>query len=261
MNLGHQAKLLGFTPLLYGNIKSLLDHYRTPQTQEKFAREHWQRPKMVTSFADGTKISYEMASLANATGFTVSVRGMQGVPCKRVEEATNLFSYEELRKQGRVDYILGAEPSFGVFILAESRNPIKQRYMNVYKMGDGPLYLFYDHCHLSPLESPRSIAAAALFHDATLAPIRPVCDVVTMAKHDLKKGDVLDGIGGFASYGSIDNMDVFIRDNLLPMGLSDGCTVLRDIPKDTAITFADVSIPKGRLCDELYAKQRLLFQL
>jgi predicted homoserine dehydrogenase-like protein len=41
-----------------------------------------------------------------------------------------------------------------------------------------------------------------LFQDAALAPIAgPVCDVITAAKRDLKAGEVLDGIGGFASYG------------------------------------------------------------
>lgn len=259
MNLSRQVALLGFKPMLLGNIKSLLDPYRTPDTQKGFAQAHFQRPKMVTSFADGTKISFEMASLANATGFRVGKRGMYGPACKRVEEALDLYSYEELKNGGLVDYIQGAEPSFGVFVLAESTNPIKRRYMDVYKMGDGPLYLFYDHCHLSPLESPRSIAAAAIFGDATLAPIIPVCDVLTLAKQDLRARDVLDGIGGFTCYGVIENVQVMQKQNLLPMGLSDRCVLLKDIQKDEPITFSDVTLPTDRLCDQLY-KEQLMYE-
>ena len=33
---------------------------------------------MVTSFADGTKISFEQATVANATGMSVARRGMRG---------------------------------------------------------------------------------------------------------------------------------------------------------------------------------------
>ncbi len=75
MNLMRQVKTLGFRPVLLGNIKSLLDYYRTPETQAEFAKNVWQRPKMITSFADGSKIAFEMATLANGTGFGVMTRG------------------------------------------------------------------------------------------------------------------------------------------------------------------------------------------
>src|SRR5436190_10509316 len=77
MNLYRYVQTLGFKPVMAGNIKSLIDCRRTPATQEKWAAEHFQRPKMVTSFADGTKISFEMATIANATGFRVTKRGME----------------------------------------------------------------------------------------------------------------------------------------------------------------------------------------
>jgi len=38
---------------------------------------------------------------------------------------------------------------------------------------------------------------------------------------------------------------------LLPMGLSEGCRLLRDIPCDAVITYDDVEVPAGRLIDEL----------
>ncbi len=260
MNLYRQAAAWGFKPVMVGNIKSLIDVRRTPQTQAKWAAEHFQRPKMVTSFADGTKIGVEMATIANATGFPVSKRGMEGPKSDRVENAYKLFDLKKLTSTGLTDYILGAEPSFGVFILATCDQPIRARYMSVYKMGDGPLYTFYVPYHLSPIEAPMSVARAVIFKDAALAPKEtPVCDVVTLAKRDVKKGEKLDGIGGFLTYGAIDNADVCLRDNLLPIGLADGCIVLRDIPVDTAISYEMVKLPEGRVSDQLRKEQNEYF--
>ncbi|RPH73065.1 NAD(P)-dependent oxidoreductase, partial [bacterium] len=256
MNLYRYVSFLGFKPVMAGNIKSLIDPRRTPETQKRWADEHFQRPKMVTSFADGTKISYEMATVANATGFTVSVRGMEGPKATHVDEAPKKFSCEELLKHGRIDYILGAEPSFGVFILGYSDQPIKKRYMNVYKMGEGPLYTFYTPYHLSPLEAPLSVARAVLFRDVCLAPTHgSVCDVVPLAKRDLKQGEILDGIGGFTCYGAIDNTPVLKQNNIIPMGLTDGCILKRDIPMDQEITYDDIVLPDNRLCDSLIREQ------
>lgn len=256
MNLYRYVRSIGFKPVMAGNIKSLQDCRRTPKTQLDFATRHWQRPKFITSFADGTKISQEMATVANATGFRVQQRGMAGPRCDHVDNAWKLFPMDKLMNGGLVDYILGAQPSFGVFILAYSDHPLRQRYMKVYKMGDGPLYTFYTPFHLSPLEAPNSVARAVLFNDGPVVPLGgPVCDVITIAKRELKAGEVLDGIGGFLSYGTIENTDVAMRQNLLPMGLSEGCVLKRDLPMDAAITFDDVELPKGRLADRLWNEQ------
>ncbi len=260
MNLYRQVQSWGFKPVMVGNIKSLIDVRRTPKTQANWAKEHSQRPKMVTSFADGTKIGAEMATIANATGFPVAKRGMIGPKTDRVENAHKLFDYKKLITTGLTDYILGAEPSFGVFVLATTDNPTRKMYMNVYKMGEGPLYTFYVPYHLSPIEAPMSVARAIIFKDAALAPLdKPVCDVVTLAKRDIKKGEKLDGIGGFLTYGTIDNADVCLRDNLLPIGLADGCIAKQDIPMDTAIAYDMVKLPKGRISDKLRKEQNEYF--
>lgn len=256
MNLYKQVESLGFRPVMAGNIKSLIDCRRTPETQRQFAEEHFQRPKMITSFADGTKISMEMATVANATGFHVGARGMYGPRCSHVDEAAGLFPMEQMLDGGLIDYILGAEPSFGVFILGYSEHPLKQRYMDVYKMGRGPLYTFYVPTHLSCLEAPQSVARAYFFKDAAISPMgKPVCDVVTIAKRDLREGEVLDGIGGFTCYGAIENAGTSMQQGLLPMGLSEGCVVKRDLRTDSAITYADVALPRHRIADELRKQQ------
>lgn len=256
MNLLRFVETIGYQPVLAGNIKGLEDPYRTPETQKEFARKNKQTSKMVTSFADGTKISMEMAVVANATGFMVGKRGMYGPECNHVKEALQLFPKHEMRNGGLVDYILGAEPSPGVFVIGYNDDPTQQEYMTYFKMGEGPFYVFYVPYHLPHLEVPLTAARVALFDDAAITPLDgPVCEVITIAKKNLEKGEELDGIGGFTCYGTIDNSDTVRKENLLPMGLSENCTLKNAISKDQPITFDDVKIPEGRLVDELWQEQ------
>lgn len=262
MNLFRFVDMIGYKPLLMGNIKGLQDPYRTPETQKEFARKHKQKPKMVTSFADGTKISMEMAVVANATGFKTKKRGMYGPECGHVKEAINHFSESELLDGGMVDYILGAEPGPGVFIIAYNDDPILKGYANYLKMGDGPLYTFYVPYHLPHLEVASTAARAVLFDDAVIAPAGPpVCEVITIAKKNLKAGEKLDGIGGFTAYGTLENSSVARKEDLLPMGLSENCVLKRDIKKDQAISFSDINKPEGRLCDRLWDEQQKHFDI
>ena len=79
------------------------------------------------------------------------------------------------------------------------------------------------------------------------------------AKTDLKSGTVIDTLGGYATYGQCENYTVARAENLLPMGLAEGCRLRRDVAKDTALTYADVEIPAGRLIDRLRAEQDAMF--
>jgi predicted homoserine dehydrogenase-like protein len=260
MNLLRFVRTIGYHPVLAGNIKGLQDHYRTPATQKAFAEQNKQKPKMVTSFADGTKISMEMAVVANATGFRTGTRGMYGPRCKHVTEALELFPKDQMLNGGLVDYVLGAEPGPGVFVIGYNDDPIKQQYANYFKMGDGPFYVFYVPYHLPHLEVPITVARAVLFHDAAVAPLGgPVCDVVAAAKQDLKHGQALDGIGGFDCYGMIENSDTTRKENFLPMGLAEGCRLKRDVVRDEVIRYQDVELPEGRLCDRLRVQQNEMF--
>ncbi len=260
MNLYRWVKSIGYDPVLLGNMKGLQDHYRNPTTQQGFADAVKQKPKMITSFADGTKISMEMVVVANATGFGVGTRGMYGPKAKHVTEAPGLFDVDELRRGGLVDYLLGAEPGPGVFVLGYNDNPIKSQYAQYLKMGDGPLYTFYVPYHLPHLETPLTVARAVLFNDCAAVPLAgPVADVLTAAKTDLRAGQTLDGIGGYDCYGIIDNYSVSRAGNCLPMSLSDACVLKRDVKKDEIISYDDVDLPKGRLVDELRAAQTARF--
>lgn len=260
MNLVRFVKTMGYKPVAAGNIKGMLDRYRNPDTQREFAAKYNQSPRMVTSFADGTKLSLEETILANATGFRVGQRGMYGPSCADVRDTPKLFPAEHLLNGGLVDYVVGAEPRTGAWVLAYTDHPVKQFYLDLFKISGNPFYCFYHPYHLPPLQLPSSVARAVLFHDATVTPIgAPVCGVLTAAKRDLKASEVLDGIGGFTTYGLIDNAEVFYAENLLPMGLSEGCVLKHDVPKDRAITYDDVTLPPGRLCDKLRAEQDARF--
>jgi predicted homoserine dehydrogenase-like protein len=84
-------------------------------------------------------------------------------------------------------------------------------------------------------------------------------DVVATAKVDLKAGQVIDALGGYLTYGQAENYDTSLRERLLPMGLAERCTLKRDRPKDAVLTYDDVEVPPGRLCDRLRAEQTTRF--
>ena len=265
MNLYRFVKTIGVKPVLCGNIKGLHDPYRNPTTQEAFARQWGQKPHMVTSFADGTKISFEQAIVANATGMKVARRGMFGPTVDAgtpIKEVAALYPLEAiLDGPGIVDYVVGAEPGPGVFVLGTHDHPQQQHYLNLYKLGEGPLYCFYTPYHLCHFEAPLTAARAVLFNDAAITPTHGPCvDVIAAAKIDLKGGQTLDGMGHYMTYGLCENAQVVKSENLLPIGLAEGCRLLRDVPKDQVLTYADVELPEDRLCDRLREEQNRYFQ-
>jgi predicted homoserine dehydrogenase-like protein len=258
VNLYRFVTGIGLTPLVCGNIKGLQDPYRNPTTQEGFARQWGQDPHMVTSFADGTKISFEQAIVANATGMTVERRGMRGADhAGHVDELTTMFDVEALRTAGGVvDYVVGSKPGPGVYVLATHDDPKQRHYLNLYKLGPGPLYSFYTPYHLCHFEVPTTVARVVLFGDAALQPAGPpTVEVITAAKRDLAAGRSLDGLGGYDTYGVAERADVTAADNLLPMGVAGGCVLRRDVAKDEVLTYADVDLPPGRLVDLLREEQ------
>lgn len=228
--------------------------------------QRWgQKPEMVTSFADGTKISFEQAVVANATGMRVATRGMYGpsvAPGTPVQEAIHVFPLDEIleSRHGVVDYVVGAAPAPGVFVLGTHGHPVQRHYLDLYKLGKGPVYCFYTPYHLCHFEVPNTVARAVLFGDAAIAPLgAPMVDVVATAKTDLRAGQVLDGIGGFTVYGQCENAEVVRGERLLPMGLAEGCRLKRNVARDQVLTYDDVDVPQGRLSDRLRAEQDAMF--
>jgi len=186
---------------------------------------------------------------------------MHGPSCDHVTEGLGLFSEEQL-STGTIDYLLGAEPGPGVFVIGYNENPILQQYANYLKMGDGPYYMFYVPYHLPHLETPITIARAALFNDAATAPIsQPVVEVLACSKTALEAGTVLDGIGGYHAYGVAENASKFRTEKCVPMSLLEGCTLIRDVAKDEVITADLVKFPAKRVVDQLRLDQDKHFHL
>lgn len=272
MNLLRFVRGLGVRPLLAGNIKGLQDTSRTPDTQRGFAERWGQNVAMVTSFADGTKIAFEQAVVANAAGFRVARRGMIGpdptggdptLPLRPLEDFMGHFApHLDAGGPGIVDYVVGARPGPGVFVIGTHDDPRQRHYLALYKLGPGPYYLFYTPYHLCHFEVPMTVARAVLFGDAAVTPLRgPTVGVVATAKRNLGTGERIDGIGGFTAYGQAENAGIIARDRLLPMGLAEGAVLRRPVAQGQVIHRDDVDLPPGRRIDTLYAEMERSFGL
>lgn len=256
MNLYRFLDSMGYRPVLMGQLKGFLDRYRNPETQQGFAQRYGQNPSVLASFADGSKLALEAAIMGNATGFVPQIRGMKGYPCAHVNDMLAEFSADDFAKEGLVEYALGAAPHTGAFVICHNDHPAKRHLMGYLKMGEGPLYMFYTPYHLPPWQIAHSVGRAVLFNDPTITPKgAPVCDSITYAKRDLKAGERLDGMGGFTGYGLVERYSICRAENYLPMAISLDCVLKRDIAKDQPITYADVTLPAGRLCDRLRDEQ------
>jgi predicted homoserine dehydrogenase-like protein len=174
-----------------------------------------------------------------------------------VREIAQLLPADQMLATGLVDYALGAAPHTGAFVVVHEETPLKKVQLAYYKIGDGPFYVFYTPFHLPHIQIAATIGRAVIHHDATVAPSAgPVCEVLTVAKRDLRAGEELDGIGGFCAYGLIDNAATARTQAALPIGLSEGCVVRRNIPKDEVLSFADVDLPASELVQSLWREQQ-----
>lgn len=260
MNLLRLVRGLGLRAVAAGNVKGFYDPYRNPDTQRGFAETVRQSPQMVASYADGTKLALESTVLANASGFGIARRGMVGYRCNHVRELATLLDPGALLTSPVVDFTIGAEPGSGVFVVVHEDDAEAARYLTYFKLGDGPLFVFYAPFHLPHLEVGLTVARAALFGEAATSPTgAPVCEAVAMAKRDLRAGDVLDGPGGFAAYALVEKAELSIRENLLPIGLADGRRLARDVARDQPISFGDLEPHEATIGERLYQEQLELF--
>ena len=166
---------------------------------------------MVTSFADGTKISFEQAIVANAAGFTVPRRGMNGWDhAGHVDELTGMYDVDELRALGGVvDYVVGSKPGPGVYVLATHDDPKQQHYLDLYKLGRGRCTASTRRTTCATSRCRRRSRGPRLRRpDARRrrAPRRSTSS--RRPRRDLPAGTVLDGLGGYHNYGEAERADV-----------------------------------------------------
>ena len=258
------VKGLGIRPVLCGNIKGLHDPYRNPTTQEGFARR-WGMKARWSRFADGTKISFENAIVANATGH--AGRQAPGCTVPSVEASTTQSRKRSTgtrsttsRGPDIVDYVselcqTQAYSYLGQQMIRSRRTTYR------YPEGAASVTLLHSPYHLCHFEVPFTIARAVIFGDAAITPLgAPHVDVVAAAKKDLKAGEVLDGLGQYMTYGLCENAQVVHAERLLPIGLAEGCRLRRNVTRDRVLGYNDVEIPGDRLCDALRREQDASFR-
>lgn len=257
------AKALGFTIVAAGKGKNNpLNIYATPETEEERARARDMSARMLCEFVDGSKTVVEMAAVSNATGLVPDIRGMHGAE-STVDTLKSVFCPIEdggvLEQIGVVDFAIGVHP--GVFLIIRTDAERLRAGLVQRDMGDGPYYQLFRPYHLCSIEVPLTVAQIALYGESSGHPRGPlVSECFAVAKRDLKRGERLDGIGGYCYRGSIDNADVAWREGLLPLGIAQGCVVKKDVVKDTAISYDMVDIVDDSILLDLRRQQDSLYR-
>jgi predicted homoserine dehydrogenase-like protein len=244
---------MGFEIVMAGNNKGYLDRYATEETISTEAAKRRLSLRQCVAYTDGTKLAMEMAIVANGKGLTLLKMGMTGPRLGSVYQALKAYDLDSARELGGVvDYVLGAEPRGCVFVIGYSNDPEVRFYMNYYKMGEGPYYLFMRPYHLCHFETP--IAIRSIIHERKpiLVQKRRVLEVGSRAKTDLRAETRLEGIGGHHLYGILE------KPSALPIGMAEGTTLLTSKRKDEPINWDDVRFPNNDPRLDLWTEQAQL---
>ena len=255
-HLVDEIEFMGFQLVMAGNIKGYLDRHINPTSIIPEADKRNLGHKMCSSYTDGTKLCVEMAVLANGLGLSTAVPGMHGPRVKDINEIFEHFDFDTLwkNKQPLVDYILGAKPKGGIFAVGYTDNKYQQDRLPP-EMGPGPFYLFYRPYHLCHFETMVSVAEIALNKRPVLKPDFGFrTNVYSYAKRNIRKGEKLDGMGGYTCYGLIENCTDNEKDPGIPICLSDNVTLKHDTPKDEKIPLKNVSYDPDDFAFKLYLK-------
>ncbi len=233
----------GFEIVSAVNCKGFMDVHATPESIKEWSVKQGISLPMTTSFTDGTKMNIEQANVANAFNLHPEVRGMHGISSTLATVTEDMVAATD--GHGTVEYTLGGDFGGGVFVVGFSDNhELIQPAMQFLKMGDGPYYTFYRPYHLVHIEAPVSIAEVYLDREPTIVPSGPfVTDVVAIAKRDLEPGEMLDGIGGWTTYGEIDTAEN--ARGFLPVGLTEHARIVNRVVMDDPIPLEAVELDEG----------------
>ncbi len=229
------------------------DHYGLTAEQ---ASEAGMNPQMFNSFLDGTKSGIEMTAIANATGLSPSPDGL-GFPDVPTDELQNKLIPEQdgglLHHKGQVEVISsiyrdGSEmPNnlrWGVYAVFEAPNDYARACFAQYGLKSDPSGQYsamYRPYHLIGLELGISALSAVLRNEPTGQTKGFMSDVVSVAKRDLKKDEILDGEGGFTVWGKAQPAAKSLQFGALPIGLAHGVKLTRAIKAGETVRWDDVS--------------------
>ena len=240
--LREEAIMMGFKPLVYGNMKGFLNHFPTPEEMAYWAGKQGISVAQTTSFTDGTKIQIEQALVANGFGATIACQGMQGPKTNDVTQgAIDLARGAAERGHAISDYVL-APGNAGVFVVG-THDKSEWKALNYLKLGDGPYYVLVRPFHLCQYEIIKTLrrvlaGGGVLLNNSS----HPTISIVGIAKTQLAPGTAIDrALGGFQVRGEAAK----IQDvpNHVPIGLIQNAVVRRQIEPGQIITFDDVDLP------------------
>jgi predicted homoserine dehydrogenase-like protein len=239
-------------------------HYSTPGTvwrhygfsEERVASGDY-NAKMFNSFLDGTKSAIEMCAVANGSGLVPQQCGLQFPPVG-VDDLPQVLKPRAaggiLEHSGTVEVVASENRDrspvprdlrWGVYVVFRAPTDYVRRCFSEYGLrtdASGEYAALYRPYHLIGLELGISVASAALRAEPTGASRAFVADVGAAAKKDLKPGDELDGEGGYTVYGRLVRARESLERGCLPMGLASQVKVLRPVPRDALVSYADVAV-------------------
>ncbi|MDC3063614.1 Gfo/Idh/MocA family oxidoreductase [Alphaproteobacteria bacterium] len=236
----------------YSTPKTVWDHYGLTSDE---AENAGMNSKMFNSFLDGTKSSLEMSAIANASGLNVPNTGLLFPPCGMDDLASLLKEKNKggiLEKNEQVEVVSSLErdgrPVFkdlrwGVYAVLQAPNDYAASCFKQYGMNtdqSGEFSAMYKPFHLIGMELNTSIFSAALLKLPTGQTKYFKGDVVSVSKRNLKKGEKLDGEGGFTVWGKLIPASTSLNLQALPIGLANDMYLKNDINKDKIITWNDV---------------------
>jgi len=277
------ARTCGFEVVAAGKGTKYAPKYRrsTPDTAfgfYGFTREQIAtggfNPRMFNSFLDGTKSAIEMVAVANATGLDVPDDGLSFAPASVHDLPVLLRPRDEggiLPRAGVVDVVscIRDDESFvddhlrwGVYVTFTSESAYARRCFGEYGIAtdpDGRYAALWRPYHLIGLEIGVSVASVALRGEPTGAPFAGHrAEVVCATRAPMRAGDVIDGEGGYAAYGTCMSAERGRRERLVPMGLAHGLRLTRDVPADHPIGIDDVTFDDSSFLWKLRREQDAL---
>lgn len=241
----------------YSTPKTVWDHYGLTSDE---AEKAGMNSKMFNSFLDGTKSSLEMSAIANASGLNVPNNGLLFPPCGMDDLASLLKEKNKgglLEKNEQVEVVSSLErdgrPVFkdlrwGVYAVLQAPNDYAASCFKQYGMNtdqSGEFSAMYKPFHLIGMELNTSIFSAALLKLPTGQTKYFKGDVVSVSKRNLKKGEKLDGEGGFTVWGKLIPASTSLNLQALPIGLANDMYLKNDIDKDKILTWNDVEFDKN----------------
>jgi predicted homoserine dehydrogenase-like protein len=232
-------------------------HYGLTRSE---AQSAGMNPQMFNSFLDGTKSAIEMAAIANATGLDVPSHGLLFPPCG-VDDLPHVMRPRDkggvLEKSGVVEVVSSLErdsrPVFrdlrwGVYAVLEAPNDYAADCFRQYGLktdASGRYAAMYKPYHLIGLELNISILSAALRHEPTGQPLGFRGDVASVAKRNLRAGEMLDGEGGYTVWGKLMPAAESLKIGALPIGLAHRLKLKNDVAHGGVVRWSDVEYDGG----------------